>query len=59
MHACLIVDFGYHLIASCCLFIAAFVITQCPNYSTQVRSELKPGLTLEVAGDIILDLVVA
>lgn len=58
MQAYLIVDFGYYLIASCCLFIAAFVIAQSRNYSI-ARNKLKRFLTLEVAGDIILNLVVA
>ena len=40
------------------VLIAAFVFAQCPNYSSG-RNKAKRGLTLEVAGDIVLNLVVA
>lgn len=51
-------DFGYHFTASHRLFIAAFVIAQGWNDSL-VRNKRRRGLTLEVAGDVILNLVVA
>lgn len=56
MQACLIIA---HFKACCCLvFIAAFVITQCWNHSPNGDGG-KLGLTLQVAGDVILNLIMA
>lgn len=53
MQAC-VIDFGYHFIARLG-FITPFIIAQCWNYPKKG----KLCLTLEVAGDIILNLIMA
>lgn len=48
-----------HFKACCCLvFIAASVVTQCWSHSTNGDGG-KLGLTLQVAGDVVLNLIVA